>query len=165
MRLILLDLVCALHGSSSQSKQKGSGFTRLRGRDKGEARNDEGRQSMWKPEELHQRRGEGGCEGAVRHWPPINFCTVGESFNIKDDLIETRAREDEYIHACVIPSGRILSSCKPAELFRLHLNPRKTDPQEDQARPSGKVASRHYRDIAFLVLSKLDVFFPYPDTQ
>lgn len=50
---------------------------------------------MGKPEELHQRRGEGGCKGAMRHWPLINFCSVGESFNLKDDLIETRAREDE----------------------------------------------------------------------
>lgn len=39
--------------------------------------------------------GEGGCKAAMRHWPLINFCIVGESFNIKDDLIETRAREDE----------------------------------------------------------------------
>lgn len=59
------------------------------------SRNDEGRQRMGKPEELHQRRGEGGCKGAMRHWPLINFCSVGESFNLKDDLIETRAREDE----------------------------------------------------------------------
>lgn len=50
---------------------------------------------MWKPEELRQMRGEGGCKDTMRHWPLINFCIVGEPFNIKDYLVETRAREDE----------------------------------------------------------------------
>lgn len=59
------------------------------------SRNDEGRQRMWKPEELCQRRGKGECKAAMRHWPLINFCIVGESFNIKDYLIEARAREEE----------------------------------------------------------------------
>lgn len=59
------------------------------------SRNDEGRQGMWKPEELCQRRGKEECKGAMRHWPLVNFCIVGEFFKIKDDLTETRAKEDE----------------------------------------------------------------------
>lgn len=30
----------------------------------------------------------------MRHWLLISFSTVGESFNIKDDLIETRIKGD-----------------------------------------------------------------------
>lgn len=53
------------------------------------SRNDEERQSTWKPEELHQSREEGGGKGAS------NKLFLGESFNIKNYWIETRARKDE----------------------------------------------------------------------
>ncbi|KAF2984221.1 hypothetical protein EK904_013356 [Melospiza melodia maxima] len=112
MRLIPLDPVCALHGSSSHREQKGCGFTRLQGRDKGEARNDEGRERMWKPEELCQRRGKGECKGAMRHWPLMNFCIVGEFFNVKEDLIETRAKEEEVTHTMTFCQGQTVLSPK-----------------------------------------------------
>ncbi|CAM9438950.1 unnamed protein product, partial [Bubo scandiacus] len=124
MLLITLDLVSASHGSSSHSERTGCGFTGLRGRDKGEAKMMKGDRARSTRRSCISRW-KGGCKGAIRHWPLINFFIVGESFNIKDDLIETRVRGDGDIHARVIPSGRILSSCKLAELFQLHLNPRK----------------------------------------